>query len=288
MEVLPVARNTLPSLFTRAFHRLQERLRHPARRRQLARIFTLPRHTARPLTEADQDLRRDGVTFMPGYFTKEQAAELKDLLSGLECQDPWKMDRGLFRLEDAPEGTHVADIPAAPTLQALHDIAFDPRLLALAARYFGGRPYVDSVQAWWSVSGNAEPEEAENFHRDNDSIRFLKFFLYLTDVDDENGPHRFVRGSHVEPKALERRRYTDVEIEDAFGTERILLIKGRSGDAFMEDTFGVHKGQLPRSGVRLLVQVRYSAMPTVFRSRLIIDGPRPALEEGANSLLHAN
>ncbi len=291
-EFLPVERrDVLPSLFIRAFHRLQERLRNPARRRQLARLFSLQRQAVPEIAPADPaslELERDGVTFMPGYLSPQKAAELRELLSGLECQDPWKTERGFFRLEDAPEGTHVADIPATPTIKALHDIAFDERLLELAARYFGCRPYVDSIQAWWSVSGNSEPEEAENFHRDNDSIRFLKFFLYLTDVGEENGPHRFVKGSHTEPKALERRRLTDAEVEEAFGADRMLSIKGRAGDAFMEDTFGVHKGQLPKTGVRLLYQVRYSTMPTVFRSRTLVKGPAPALGAGADSLLHAS
>ncbi|WP_309090562.1 phytanoyl-CoA dioxygenase family protein [Phenylobacterium sp.] len=227
------------------------------------------------------------MTFMPGFISPERATELRELLSRFECQDPWKPERGLFRLEHAPEGTHVADIPETPTIKALHDIAFDERLLNLAARYFGCRPYVDSIQTWWSVSGNSEPEEAENFHRDNDSIRFLKFFLYLTDVGEENGPHRFVKGSHVEAKALARRRLTDAEVEEAFGADRILSMTGRAGDGFMEDTFGVHKGQLPRAGTRLLYQVRYSTMPTVFRSRILVRGPQPPLAAGADSLLHA-
>ncbi|GAA0868149.1 hypothetical protein GCM10009116_03760 [Brevundimonas basaltis] len=266
---------------------MQERIRHPEHRAHLARLVALGRPLACPdETEADRELRRDGVTHFPGYLAPAGATSLRNLLETFECEDPWKPERGAFMVEDAPPNTHVADIPAAPTLRALHDIAFDPSLLRMAARYFGSRPYVDSVQAWWSLSGNTEPEEAENFHRDNDSIRFLKFFLYLTDVGDDDGPHRFVSGSHVEPRVLDRRRLTDAEVEEAFGAERMLTMRGRPGDAFMEDTFGVHKGQLPKAGKRLLVQVRYSIMPSVFCSRTLIDRPAPVAACGADSLLH--
>jgi len=275
-----------PGVLTRAFHRLQERVRHPDHRRQLARLVAFGRPAAPTSeTQADRDLAHDGVTFLRGYLAPDRAAQLRDLLSRFECQDPWKPERGLFRLEDAPAGTHVADIPAAPTLKALHDIAFDERLVEMAARYFGCRPYVDSIQAWWSLPGNSEPEEAENFHRDNDSVRFLKFFLYLTDVEDGDGPHNFVKGSHTDPKALDRRRLTNDEVEKAFGRERILSIKGRAGDAFMEDTFGVHKGQLPERGTRLLMQVRYSLTPSIFRSSVIVKGERPVVRR-EDSLLH--
>jgi hypothetical protein len=180
----------------------------------------------------------------------------------------------------------VADIASAPLLKALHDIAFDENLVELAARYFGCRPYVDSIQAWWSLTGNDEPQEAENFHRDNDGIRFLKFFLYLTDVGEEDGPHKFVVSSHTEAKLLERRRFNDAEVERAFGKNRILTITGQAGDAFMEDTFGLHKGQLPVTGRRLLAQVRYSIRPTVFRSHTIVAETPHWSAFTADSLLH--
>lgn len=276
----------VPGVFTRAFHRVQERVRHPDHRRRLAKLVALGRPAALgDETQADRDLVRDGVTFLPGYLSPDQAAQLLELISGFECQDPWKPERGMFRLADAPDGTHVADVPAAPTLKALHDIAFDERLIGMATRYFGCRPYVDSIQAWWSLPGNSEPEEAENFHRDNDSVRFLKFFVYLTDVGDGDGPHSFVKGSHTIPKALDRRRLTNEEVENTFGRDRILSIKGRAGDAFMEDTFGVHKGQLPKTGTRLLMQIRYSVTPSIFRSPVIVKGALPA-GRGGDSLLH--
>jgi hypothetical protein len=139
----------------------------------------------------------------------------------------------------------------------------------LVTDYFGCTPYLDSIQAWWSISGHDEPEEAERFHRDNDSIRFLKFFLYLTDVSAENGPHVYAAGSHRSSRLIERRRLSDQEVHDAFGAD-ILSMTGSSGDAFLEDTFGIHKGQLPRSGRRLLVQFRYSVTETIFRSPILV------------------
>lgn len=278
----------LPSYLIRAWHRAQERLRSPSRRAGLARVLAgfRPRATNPAVMDptSHETLARDGVLFFPGFLTAEQCAELRRLLEPHECQDPWTPRAPRFALRDAPPGTHVADIPAAPTLPALQQIAVDPRLIDVTARYFGCKPYMDSIQAWWSLSGNERPQEAENFHRDNDSIRFLKFFLYLTDVTSDSGPHKFVRGSHVEPRLLERRRHTDAEVAAAFGEDRILEITGKAGDAFIEDTFGMHKGQMPRTGIRLLVQFRYSLTPSIFRSPIIVRGQPPSPH--ATSLLH--
>lgn len=287
-DLLPLKRKvSRPSIPVYLFHRVQERIRHPQTRKRLSDLLAKFRPKPRLASHPNIDvLNRDGVLVFSGYLTVERAAELRDVLSTMECRDPWKPERGAFALADAPTGTHVADITEASLLKAAHDIAFDERLLALAGEYFGSVPYVDSIQAWWSLSGNEEPEEAENFHRDNDAIRFLKFFLYLTDVDDDQGPHKFVRGSHTDPKLLGTSRLTDREVEKAFGLERVMTMRGKAGDAFIEDTFGVHKGQLPVSGRRLLLQVRYSITPTIFRSRLIVSGPVPGPARSSISLIH--
>lgn len=236
--------------------------------------------------EIDEELVENGVVLMPGYLSAAQCQELYDILKDLPCVDPWKREKGSFMVDSAPPGTHVADIPDASTVEALHHIAFDERLLRIACKYFNCRPFVDSIQAWWSLEGNEQPEEAENFHRDNDSIRFLKFFLYLTDVTDGHGPHKFVRGSHRDTRLLERRRLTDDEVEQAFGNNQVMVMTGNAGDAFIEDTFGIHKGQLPETGRRLLVQIRYSIMPTVFRSPILVSSPLPEDVVAADSLLH--
>ena len=276
-----------PSLGIRAWHRLQERVRPPRARRVLASAVARFRPQAEfDLRAEDRILEMNGLVPMPGFLSPAIARDLRTLLEVHDCVDPWKPAVGRFRYASAPPNTHVADIPAAPTIAALHELALDSRLVRLATAYFGCRPYLDSIQAWWSLAGNEEPEEAENFHRDNDSIRFLKFFLYLTDVGDEHGPHKFVVGSHREGKLLERRRLTDVEVEGAFGVERIKTMTGMAGDAFMEDTWGVHKGQLPLAGPRLLAQFRYSIMPSVFRSPLIVEPMRDYDQQRVTSLLY--
>jgi len=287
-ERLPLKRTlpSRPSLRIYLLHRIQEGIRSPAARKRLANAISWLRPKVRDTLPDITVLNRDGVMMFPGYLSPEQAGTLREILSAMTCRDPWKPERGSFALAEAPEGTHVADIAEAPLLKAAHDIAFDERLLTIAAAYFGSVPYVDSIQAWWSLSGNDEPEEAENFHRDNDGVRFLKFFLYLTDVEDEHGPHRFVRGSQADPLLLAPRRYTDEEVEAAFGASRVLTMRGKAGDAFIEDTFGMHKGQLPLKGNRLLLQVRYSLTPTIFRSRLTVDAKAPTGGCPSISLIH--
>ena len=162
--LLPIKRKGVRAgVFTQLFHRVQERVRTPESRNRIAKVISYFRSDSpNVVPEQLSKLREDGIVNMPSFLSPQDAARLTELLSQFKCRDPWKPERGIFLVDDAPRGTHVADIPEAAALPLAQDIAFNDDLLALAAAYFGSIPYVDSIQAWWSLSGNELPEEAEN------------------------------------------------------------------------------------------------------------------------------
>ena len=291
MLKLDITRSSIkPTIRTRLFHRFQERIRHPQWRLRVARVLAL----AQPGARVDKssvlvdELHREGIAVFPGFITTAEANDLRAALEQFKCFDPWRVGLGEFPHDQVPSGTHVAQIREAPRLARLHALANDSRVIDLVSAYFNCKPCLDSIQAWWSLSGNEEPEEAENFHRDNDAIRFLKLFIYATDVGEENGPHVYVAGSHKDPKLTARRRLADTEVEQAFGPKAIRVMTGQAGDAFLEDTFGIHKGQLPRTGRRLLIQFRYSVTETVFRSPIAVAKPYDGASPRTTSLLHVD
>ena len=73
------------------------------------------------------------------------------------------------------------DLVNNPHIQTL--IA-DPSIFAVAQAYIGGSPMLDEVNMWWSVAGNKQPDSAaaQLYHFDMDRIRWIKFFINLTDV----------------------------------------------------------------------------------------------------------
>lgn len=99
------------------------------------------------------------------------------------------------------------------------------------------------------------------FHRDADDWRFIKVFMYLTDVDEGSGPHVYVRGTHLEPCGLRLKDYADEEILQSYGSERLISVTGPAGTAFTVNTHGIHKGTLPSARPRLLLQIQYSLLP---------------------------
>lgn len=144
----------------------------------------------------------------------------------------------------------------------------DPVLLSIAARYLGSAPALVGVNLFWSypasVSADQRSYAAQMFHYDLDDFKFLKFFFYLTDVDSESGPHVIVRASHRRKRhsslvdRLKVRRYSDDEIEKAYGRENVVTITGPAGTGFAEDTLCIHKGLSPVSRDRLILQIQYA------------------------------
>lgn len=148
---------------------------------------------------------------------------------------------------------------AAPAAQGL---ATDRSLRAVAAAYLGCEPVCSLSALWWSVpwEGGASSEIAQLFHEDRDHPAFLKFFLYVTDVDEAHGPHVFVRGSHRDrrPGLRADRRFTDDQVGRRYGTDDILTVCGRRGTLFAADTRGLHKGLPPEAGPRLVFQLEFA------------------------------
>jgi hypothetical protein len=146
-----------------------------------------------------------------------------------------------------------------PTAQK---ILTEPWLLSVAQNYLRCKPVNDAVSFWWSTAASKKPssEAAQLYHFDMDMIKFVKIFVYVTDVTKDTGPHCYVAGSHRrKPKALLRDgRFSDEEIRRHYYHDDIVEIVGPKGTIFIADTRGFHKGKPPATGSRLMFQAEFS------------------------------
>jgi len=275
---IPMEKN-LPSLARKVINRfyppahfafyLQRTVLHPSCRRKIAQWLAdrLPKSVHFACTERQlcivKELRESGFTPVPGLISEEQIGDIVRFLDGKQCYDRWRSSNGHFRISEAPPECHVAPYKEKDVLQCPHllGIANHQDILASVEKLFGCKPTLSQLSLWWSLPGHAGPEDAELFHRDVDEWQFIKLFVYLTDVDAGSGPHAFVKGSSAIPKLLPIKRYQDSEVEREFGPENIIRFTGRAGTAFLENTFGLHKGQMPTTNRRLVFQAQYSLFP---------------------------
>lgn len=146
-------------------------------------------------------------------------------------------------------------------LPEIQDLLKDYSLLAVAQSYLRAKPVVTQVGMAWSAATKDVPdvESAQMFHFDLERIRWLRYFIYLTDVDEDQGPHCFVEGSHrtgAIPRDLLKAGYarlSDEEVMRHYPRSSYKEFVGKKGMILAEDSRGFHKGKHHKSGSRLLV-----------------------------------
>lgn len=148
----------------------------------------------------------------------------------------------------------------------VQDLLADQSLAELAQDYLGARPIIDVVTMWWltDFSDRPDAQAAQFYHFDMDRPKWLKFFIYLTDVYAYNGPHSFVAGSHrtgaIPDRLLSKgySRLSDEEVVGSFDAAAITEIVAPRGTILAEDTRGLHKGKHVLRGDRLMLQIQFS------------------------------
>ncbi len=253
---------------------LQRQFRHPKFRSRIARMlgrFFRPSFQFLPDTHGRashaEALRKECISSLGQLLSPEACITVRNHLMQCAVIDPYRQSHPAFLPLDRgarhPQA-HIAhhrpeDVIKAPGFLG---IANDKQLLQIAADFLGCKPTIGYMAAWWSYPTGKGAQEAEHFHRDVDDWRFLKLFVYVSDVDQDNGPHVYVRSSATSGKLTRSiRRFDEEEVAEAFGKESIVCLPGKAGSGFMEDTFGIHRGLPVSRGERLIFQVVYSLFP---------------------------
>ena len=214
-------------------------------------------------------LRDDGYAVAPYRMPEEQV----DTLQRFAAETPthylqdasvgaWSSEKVQFEPKAPISNRYQFRLDQLVQNSAVLDLALDDSIHGLAGDAMGCEPILDLLLMWWSAPGHAHLESAaaQKYHFDLDRLRFLKLFVYLTDVTPRTGPHCYVRGSHQTlPPAINRDgRYSDQEIATAFGEEAASELCGPKGTMILADTRGFHKGKPCIEGHRLIFQMEYS------------------------------
>lgn len=223
------------------------------------------------LDEAVRQIKQDG--FYSGLqLPKKLVEEIVEFAKNTVCYGNRKSKLGFYYQHKAAIETQSEKnikvgcyFNTAKLCPAIAKLQNDSQLLAIAARYLEKEPIHQGNQLWWSFAGESSDWErrqnAQMFHYDLDDYKFLKFFFYLTDVDEKSGPHICVRSSHKHKKlshTLLRKREEDKDIINYYGEDSLVTICGKAGFGFVEDPLCFHKGLTPTERDRLLLQIEFA------------------------------
>jgi hypothetical protein len=200
-----------------------------------------------------------------------------------------KSDRVGRTVEECATRGHYGSYTIEDVLKApfLPEIANREDILSLAESYLGCPPTLYSVNAFWSFPEQSRPWAGiQTFHRDFDDFRFCTMFLFLTDLTADNGAHYYIPGTH-KPEFVEKivaeklaanpalqidqgSLFTEnADLNDVCAllfSDIVQTVTMPAGGAVIEDTYGLHKGDIPKSP-RLVVWLRYGLYKNLTNQR---------------------
>lgn len=112
--------------------------------------------------------------------------------------------------------------------------------------YLGEKAFLKRAHVYHSLPTTNAGLHQYGWHYDIDDHKFLKLFVYLSDVDENCGPHQIFDSSL--PSRWFRicnRRVSHEKLVDRYGAGAIRTMLGPQGTAFFEDTFLYHRGTNP-------------------------------------------
>lgn len=269
---------------------------HPAVRRCVASVLaagvrsrhaTLATRREPDLQDALGGLERDGIAMLPNLFS---TSELADVVGFFRNQQVAAPAGGCAAHDGLAAGATMAayDLATVVACPGLMTAINRADILRLASAFLGCKPTLCSVGVRWSFPG-PKSADVQAFHRDPDDWRFLKLFVYLTDVDGESGPHIYVAGSHNTRRHWRAKTYAQEQVEAQFGKQNMRIVLGTSGTTFIADTSGIHAGIPPQRVSRLLLQAQYSILPNfALHYRPVADPGHHRLDSYVNRLILAS
>jgi hypothetical protein len=143
-------------------------------------------------------------------------------------------------------------------------LSFDERLIEFATNYFKCTPGIGTFNLRKSFVNKLPPTTTQLFHRDKNSIKFFKFFIYLNDVDTkEDGPLTMVKNSwnKVPNNYQKQYRWTEKEIKNYYGGDCLNYLTAKKGDVIAGLTTCYHRGTKPTAKDRTMLTINYLIHP---------------------------
>jgi hypothetical protein len=222
--------------------------------------------------KAVADIQKQAV-YCPVTLPQDVVAELRTIAETADLEASTQGGTQHFHYADVknahlPNGEHVlvARVVDAKQFPAVHRVAADPIVLSVMSDYLGYTPNQWDVRLFWSFASDAAlavrkiARQTTEFHFDVYSYSFAYAAYYLLDTDRHNGAHVMIAGSHKDKPTswlFGSANQKDEVVYAHYPKDKVLIIEGKAGTGFWQDSSCYHKALPPERSERLLFQVRY-------------------------------
>lgn len=168
------------------------------------------------------------------------------------------------------------------------------KLIFLVSSYLGYVPQLNfiTVEKTIPIEKSVGSSHSQNWHRDPEERKTLKVFIYISDVNNDNGPFVYVKQSQPSgkgifskfaPQKLPYGSYPDEKLVSAKVKENdMVTATGKAGTVIFCDTAGLHRGGLSFSGERIMATGFYPSKK--WSESPLINLPANFDEKGLNTL----
>ncbi len=156
----------------------------------------------------------------------------------------------------------IADQSNIVNIPEIQELITDPNILSICQEYLQTIPINSQTNLWYSVKFDKIKDQTQKYHQDYDDVKFIKLFIYLTDVTSKTGPHTYIQGSRINRKIPKNYRVSKRLEEDYVKKNYpndIREFTGQKGTIIFEDTNGFHKGKSVEEGYRIILQLEFTA-----------------------------
>lgn len=224
------------------------------------------------IEQAVSDIRTNAV-HLPVMLPPEVVTELRHIAETAQLEARTNDVKHHFYYSDVkqahlPNGElvlmgRVSNIEQFPIADR---IAADSVALSVMTGYLGYTPTKWEARMFWSFASDAalaarkKAGQTTQFHFDVHSYNFAYAAYYILDTDRTNGAHVMIEGSHKDkPTAwlFGSANQPDETIYAHYPKDKVLIIEGKAGTGFWQDSSCYRKALPPDLSDRLLFQVRY-------------------------------
>ncbi len=216
----------------------------------------------------NETLNKNGYVFFDKKLTQETLTELTAFALKTPTKTAPLYDQAIIYNPAHPVSEiYRFDMQDLINNESIQNLIMDPALINVARNYLGCEPIFDFPAMWWSTAflKEASSEAAQLYHFDLDRIKWLKIFIYVNDVTPLNGPHCYIRGSHLpdaKPQDIINRGYAripDADLLKHYKKEDFMEVCAPAGTVFAGDTKCFHKGTPLKKGDRLVLEFEYTS-----------------------------
>jgi len=191
------------------------------------------------------------------------------------------LNKTVSELESSTFSSNLTDVLIKKN-SPIGKIIYDENLINTVSKLCGNQVFLVGAASLYAKDKPEDilPEEWKNtahaWHFDYSHLKFVKVFIFLSDVLDEGyGPHSFIESSHEEnllyPQNVQdfliyktyargyiEGRVKDEWVNDHYDKNKIKTFLGSAGDILFENTTGLHKAGYCRAGDREILQLLFA------------------------------